>query len=40
MVALRRYLSLEGENHLEAILGTPDGLQITMAGFLNRPPGD
>ena len=40
MVALRRYLSLEGENHLDAILSTPDGLQITDAGFLNRPPGD
>ena len=34
MVALRRYLSLEGENHLEAILSTPDGLQITMQDFL------
>ena len=34
MVALRRYLSLEGENHLEAILRTPDQLQITMQDFL------
>ncbi|HYB19879.1 MAG TPA: CDC48 family AAA ATPase [Thermodesulfobacteriota bacterium] len=34
MVALRRYLSLEGENHLEAILNTPDGLQITRQDFL------
>ncbi len=34
MVALRRYLSLEGENHLEAILRTRDQLQITMQDFL------
>ena len=40
MVALRRYLSLEGENHLDAILATPEQLQITMEDFLNGPPGD
>ena len=34
MVALRRYLSLEGENHLDAILATPERLQITMEDFL------
>ncbi len=34
MVALRRYLSLEGENHLASILGTPDQLQIMMEDFL------
>jgi transitional endoplasmic reticulum ATPase len=34
MVALRRYLSLEGENHLGAILSTSDKLQITMEDFL------
>ena len=34
MVALRRYLSLEGENHLVSILGTPDQLQIMMEDFL------
>lgn len=34
MVALRRYLSLEGENHLVSILGTSDQLQITMEDFL------
>jgi transitional endoplasmic reticulum ATPase len=34
MVALRRYLSLEGENHLDAILATPEQLQITMEDFL------
>ena len=34
MVALRRYLSLEGENHLDAILATPEGLQIRMQDFL------
>jgi transitional endoplasmic reticulum ATPase len=34
MVALRRYLSLEGENHLASILGSPDQLQITMEDFL------
>jgi len=34
MVALRRYLSLEGENHLDAILATPEQLQIRMQEFL------
>jgi transitional endoplasmic reticulum ATPase len=34
MVALRRYLSLEGENHLASILATPDQLKITMDDFL------
>ena len=34
MVALRRYLSLEGENHLDAILSTSARLQITMEDFL------
>jgi transitional endoplasmic reticulum ATPase len=34
MVALRRYLSLEGENHLDAILATPEKLQIRMQDFL------
>lgn len=34
MVALRRYLSLEGENHLPSILATPDQLQIMMEDFL------
>jgi transitional endoplasmic reticulum ATPase len=34
MVALRRYLSLEGENHLDTILATPEQLQITMEDFL------
>jgi transitional endoplasmic reticulum ATPase len=34
MVALRRYLSLEGENHLEAVLQTAEALQITMDDFL------
>jgi len=34
MVALRRYLSLEGENHLEAVLQTTEALQITMDDFL------
>ena len=34
MVALRRYLSLEGENHLDAILATPEQLQITREDFL------
>ncbi len=34
MVALRRYLSLEGENHLDAILVTPEQLQITREDFL------
>jgi transitional endoplasmic reticulum ATPase len=34
MVALRRYLSLEGENHLDAILGTSERLEIRMQDFL------
>jgi transitional endoplasmic reticulum ATPase len=34
MVALRRYLSLEGENHLDAMLVSPDQLEITMEDFL------
>ena len=34
MVALRRYLSLEGENHLDAILSSSNKLQITMEDFL------
>jgi len=34
MVALRRYLSLEGENHLDAMLANPEQLQITMEDFL------
>lgn len=34
MVALRRYLSAEGENHLCDILSTGDRLQITMDDFL------
>lgn len=34
MVALRRYLPLEGENQLTSILATPDRLQITMEDFL------
>jgi transitional endoplasmic reticulum ATPase len=34
MVALRRYLSLEGENHLDAILSTSARLQITREDFL------
>jgi transitional endoplasmic reticulum ATPase len=34
MVALRRYLSLEGENHLASILGTENQLQIMMEDFL------
>jgi len=34
MVALRRYLSAEGENHLGDILSTGDRLQITMDDFL------
>lgn len=34
MVTLRRYLSLEGENHLDAILATPEKLQIRMQDFL------
>jgi transitional endoplasmic reticulum ATPase len=34
MVALRRYLSLEGENHLDNMLANPEQLQITMEDFL------
>jgi transitional endoplasmic reticulum ATPase len=34
MIALRRYLSLEGENHLDSIVATPEKLQITMQDFL------
>jgi len=34
MVALRRYLSLEGENHLDTVLESTDSLQITMDDFL------
>ena len=34
MVALRRYLSLEGENHLESILATAEQLHIQMQDFL------
>jgi transitional endoplasmic reticulum ATPase len=34
MVALRRYLSLEGENHLDAMLPNLDHLEITMEDFL------
>ncbi|HME46374.1 MAG TPA: AAA family ATPase [Syntrophorhabdales bacterium] len=34
MVALRRYLSAEGENHLRDILASGDHLQITMEDFL------
>jgi len=34
MVALRRYLSLEGENHLDSLLATSKQLQITMEDFL------
>jgi transitional endoplasmic reticulum ATPase len=34
MVALRRYLSLEGENHLDSILANSEQLQITMEDFL------
>ena len=34
MVALRRYLSLEGENHLDSILAAPEQLQIEMQDFL------
>lgn len=34
MVALRRYMSLEGENHLETVLETAEALQITMDDFL------
>jgi transitional endoplasmic reticulum ATPase len=34
MVALRRYISLEGENHIEAILSNTEPLQIRMDDFL------
>ena len=34
MVALRRYLSTEGESHLRDILASGDHLQITMEDFL------
>jgi len=34
MVALRRYLSLEGENHLDAMLANSEKLHITMEDFL------
>lgn len=34
MVAMRRYLSLEGENHLDSILANSEQLQITMEDFL------
>lgn len=34
MAALRRYLSVEGENHLDSILATPERLQVTMEDFL------
>jgi transitional endoplasmic reticulum ATPase len=34
MVALRRYLSLEGENHLDTMLTNPEQLQIMMEDFL------
>ncbi len=34
MVALRRYLTLEGENYLDAMLVNPDHLEITMEDFL------
>ena len=34
MVALRRYLALEGENHLDTMLANPEQLQITMEDFL------
>jgi len=34
MVALRRYLSLEGENHLDSMLQGNNALQITMDDFL------
>jgi transitional endoplasmic reticulum ATPase len=33
-VALRRYLSLEGENHLDSVLASTEQLQITMDDFL------
>ena len=34
MVALRRYLSVKDDNHLDAILAKLDNLQITMEDFL------
>jgi transitional endoplasmic reticulum ATPase len=34
MVALRRYISLEGENHLDVLLANTEPLQITMGDFL------
>ena len=34
MVAMRRYLSLEGENHLDSILAHSEQLQIIMEDFL------
>lgn len=34
MVALRRYLSLEEENHLDTVLRSTEALQITMEDFL------
>ena len=34
MVALRKYLSLEGENYLDTMLANPEQLQITMEDFL------
>ncbi|HVN95322.1 MAG TPA: AAA family ATPase [Syntrophorhabdaceae bacterium] len=34
MVALRRYLSLEGENHIDAMLTSNEPLHITMEDFL------
>jgi len=34
MVALRRYLSLEGKNHLDSLLANSEQLQITMEDFL------
>ena len=34
MVAMRRYLSFEGENHLDFILAHSEQLQITMEDFL------
>jgi transitional endoplasmic reticulum ATPase len=34
MVAMRRYLSLEGESHLDSILANSEQLQITMEDFL------
>jgi len=36
--SLRRYISSEGENHLDSILATPEQLQITMEDFLARRP--